>query len=322
MDCRQSAYQLVGAALVSLVFLAHTSNAQGSVLQSRRGPIAGSAARAENEFTRFIRSTSSARSVVRASKPLPKNSRAPRPVAGTRAGSPVNTVTGTGAGQAGYVHYFLLRMPDEELEVQIGIELPDQSIAWSFPDLGVVVSPFIEAGVVPAGGKDYEIWHLYGIRPFPDDAAMATLQKALAGRVKPWVEARTAYCQNEGPSGNCMSCLGFVLRALFPGRGSGYPRLPREFSRAGTASRYTTNDLLLYLTGMFDLPTREARLQRIARLTLPDDLREELEELVYSMGATEAALRASAGIPLDSAQKRPDSRPAKVGTRAAHRRRL
>lgn len=369
MDLRRSAYGLV-AALVSLICLAHSGNAlarpadrweigpprndrldapagtgrdsgdaQASALQGRSGPVTGFAARAEAEFTRFIRTTSLAGSVVLASKPLPGTFRAASPVVGAkspsgsttrepptggaaRADKPVITATATGAGQAGYVHYFLIRMPDHMLEIQVGIELPDQRIAWSFPDLGVVVSPFIESGVVPASGNDYEVWHLYGIRPFPDDAAMAALRKELVDRIHPWVEAATPYCENDSPRSNCMSCLGFVLRALFPGRQSGYPDLPRDFWRAGTASRYTTKDLLLYLTGMLDLPTREARLQRIARLTLPDDLREDLEELVYSMGAVESAASANAGTPQGSAQKRPGARPSKVGTRPAQRRRL
>jgi hypothetical protein len=230
---------------------------------------------------------------------------------------PVVTAKAPGAGQAGYVHYFLLRTPDGTLEIQVGIEMPDQKIAWSFPELGVVASPFVESGVVPAGGKEYEVWHLYGIRPFHDEATMAALRNGLVGRISPWIAARTPYCENDGPRGNCMSCLGFVLRALFPGRKNDYPDLPRDFWRAGTASRYTTQDLLLYLTGMLDLPTREARLQRIARLTLPEDLREDLEELVYSMGAVE-----SAAPPPGSAQKRPHPRPSQIGARPAQRRRL
>ncbi|MCW5606088.1 MAG: hypothetical protein KIT18_16230, partial [Burkholderiales bacterium] len=198
---------------------------------------------------------------------------------------------------------------DETLEVQIGIELPDQRIAWSFPDLGATVSPFIAEGVVEAGGREYEIWHLYGIRPFPDDAAMAALSRALPARIEPWIRARTPYCLNDTPGGKCMSCLGFVLRALFPGRRGGYPELPRDFWRTGAASRYTPGDLLLYLTGMLDLPTREARLRRLARLALPEGLREELEGLVYAMSATEAAPSAGA------AQPRPQPRPPKVGVR-------
>lgn len=223
------------------------------------------------------------RSVTLASKPLPASARG----AVTRADKPLLTATAAGAGQAGYVHFFLIRLPNEALEIQVGIELPDQRIAWSFPGLGASVSPFIESGTVTAGGNDYDVWHLYAIRPFPDDASMAALWKQLERRIRPWIEAKTPYCENDGPRAGCMSCVGFVLRALFPGRAGSYPELPRDFRRAGTAAKYTTKDLLLYLTGMLELPTRKTRLERIARLTLPDDLRGDLEDLVYSMGTAE-----------------------------------
>jgi hypothetical protein len=302
--------------LVTLVCALPAQNVRASL------PDKGTGFAAAAEYTRFIERISSARAVVLANKPSTESPRQARSLGKARAESPVVTAAAAGLGQDGYVHYFLMRMPDETLEVQVGIELPDQQIAWSFPALGVAVSPFIEAGVVSAGGKDYEVWHLYGIRPFPDDAAMATLQKALPARIRPWVEGKTPYCENDGPRSTCMSCLGFVLRVLFPGRNSVYPDLPRDFWRAGTASRYTTRDLLLYLTGMLELPTREARLQRIAKLALPDDLREDLEALVYSMGATESAATASAGSPASSARKGADLRAAKSGNRAVQRRKL
>jgi hypothetical protein len=278
------------AALAALAVLAHPGDAQATARKPRAEPPAGFATAAPG----------------RAAKPpavLPPAMRADKPLV---------TATAPGAGQAGYVHYFLIRLPDDALEIQVGIELPDQRIAWSFPGLGAVISPFIEAGTVTAGGEDYDVWHLYAIRPFPDDAAMGALQKQLAGRVRPWVEAKTPYCENDGPRAGCMSCLGFVLRALFPARADGYPALPRDFARAGTAARYTTKDLLLYLTGMLELPTRQARLQRIARLELPDDLREDLENLVQAMGAGTAA-------PGTAAQKRPVARPTTIGTRPARR---
>jgi len=305
------------AGLVTLLCTFPAQNARASFPAKAR-PVTGFAAAAAAEYTRFLEMTSSARAVVFASKPAAEGLRRARPSGTARADRPVVTAAAAGTGQAGYVHYFLIRMPDETLEVQIGIELADQQIAWSFPELGVGVSPFIESGVVSAGGKDYEVWHLYGLRPFPDDAAMAALQKALAVRIRPWIERKTPYCEDDGPRSACMSCLGFVLRVLFPGRNSAYPDLPRDFWRAGTASRYTTRDLLLYLTGMLELPTREARLQRIARLALPDELRDDLEALVYSMGATESAAAAGAGSP----RKRADDRAAKAGHRANQRRRL
>ncbi|MNC95369.1 hypothetical protein D3C83_124730 [compost metagenome] len=63
---------------------------------------------------------------------------------------------------------------------------------------------------------------------------------------------------------------------------------------------------------MLDLPTREARLQRLDRLQLPETLREDVEALIYSMGASE-----SAG---DASPKRPVARPATTGTRPDTRR--
>ena len=294
------------AALAGFLGVAHPDAARAFALTGGAEPAAGLAVLAEPEPVRFARMMSSARSVTLASKP--SSGKSPAPVA--RADKPLATATTAGPGQAGYVHFFLLRLPDDALEIQVGIELPDQRIAWSFPGLGAAVSPFIETGTVKAGEVEYDVWHLYGIRPFPDDASMAALQKQLAERIRPWIEAKTPYCENDGPRAGCMSCLGFVLRALFPGRADGYPALPRDFARAGTGARYTTKDLLLYLTGMLELPTRQARLQRIARLTLPDDLREDLEELVYSMSAS-----APVAAPQGPAQKR-------AGTRSAQGRRL
>lgn len=275
------------AALIALGWSAHPGDALSFPQQTRLGAIPGFSTGAAVESPRILRATPRTRTSVVIGRPLRENLRAVSS-APARADRPVSTVTSVGPGQAGYVHYFLLKMPDELVEAQIGIELPDQRIAWSFPDLGVVVSPFMEYGIITAGGRQYEVWHLYGIRPFPDDASMALLQKEVMGRVNRWVEARTPYCASDGPDSHCMSCLGFVLRVLFPGAG-GYPDLPSDFWRAGTASRYTTRDLLLYLTGMLDLPSREARLRRIAQLALPEHLRQDLEDLVYSMGAFEAA---------------------------------
>ncbi|MEK6593925.1 MAG: hypothetical protein AABZ67_12695 [Pseudomonadota bacterium] len=326
MDSKRSGYGIgtagIGTVLALILSLVHSGIAQASLPQGR-STVAGSAVRAETEFIRFVRATSRVRPAVAAApKSPPANTLAASPGTGTRADKPVIAATAAGTDQAGYVHYFLLRLPDDTLEIQVGIEMPDQRIAWSFPDLGVVISPFVESGIVPAGGKDYEVWHLYGIRPFPDDAAMATLRGELANRIQPWAKAATPYCENDGPRSSCMSCLGFVLRVLFPGKYSDYPVLPRDFWRAGTASRYTTRDLLLYLTGMLDLQTREARLQRIASLTLPENLREDLEELVYSMGAFETAATADAAAPRNLSQKRPGVRPAKIGVRPIQRRKL
>jgi hypothetical protein len=227
-------------------------------------------------------------------RPKPESSKGVRPAGVqdrshrlTRAGAPLVTASSAGAGQAGYVHYFIIQGMDGEPEIQVGIELEDQRIAWSFPRLGAVISPFIEAGVLGTGDDEFHVWHLYGIRPFPTEEDMARLRLELPGRIGPWLAARTPHCTNEGAPSDCMSCLGFVLRALFPGRGPA-PALPRDWP-AGTAGKYTTRDLLLYLTGMIHLPTREARLQRIARTPLPGELRDELEHLVYFMSAFDTA---------------------------------
>ena len=219
-----------------------------------------------------------------AAKPLPPGQRAATPAA--RSEKPLVTATAAGPGQAGYVHYFIVQLPDESLEIQVGIELADQRIAWSFPGLGVSISPFISEGTITASGQEYEVWHLYGIRPFADDTSMAALRKQLPGRVERWVRAEMPYCRQDDGRGHCMSCIGFVLRALYPGRGSEFPNLPRGFERSGAAPGYTPNDLLLFLTGMIDLPSRDARLQRLSRLDLPDALREDLEMLAYLLPGT------------------------------------
>jgi hypothetical protein len=234
---------------------------------------------------------------------------------GGRGSKPVHTALATGPGQPGYVHYFLLTLPDESLETLVGIELPGRKIAWSFPDLGVVVAPFVEQGAVLAGGKQYSVSHLYGVRPFPDDASMRKLRGELASRVGRWVAAGTPYCENDGPRSNCMSCLGFVLRVLFPGGQSGFPELPGDFWRALYEKSYSTEDLLLYLTGMLDLPNREARLKRVSQLHLPDALREDVLELVNAMDASGVAPPPSASAP-------PAARLPKVSTRPAQRKRL
>jgi len=223
----------------------------------------------------------SAETLLRSAVPVSKT------VPATRGTAPLHSVVGVAPGQAGYVHYFLLRMPDDSVEIQVGIELDDQRIAWSFPELGVVISPFISGETLEVGNNSYDVWHLYGLRPFPDNAAMARLRKTLPARVNSWVKAGIPYCLDDSPQGRCMSCIGLVLRALFPGS-RGYPDMPRDFWRTSPGNRYTPNDLLLYLTGMLDLPDRNARLQRLSRLALPADLRDDLEMLIHTIGTGES----------------------------------
>jgi len=77
---------------------------------------------------------------------------------------------------------------------KLHVELPDGRIAWSFPDVGVSVAPFIQSGPLEMNGRLYTVQHLYGLRPFPDDETMLALQRSLWDRVIPWVEGATPYC--------------------------------------------------------------------------------------------------------------------------------
>jgi hypothetical protein len=195
--------------------------------------------------------------------------------------SPVVAVNGTQAGQTGYVHFFIVRTSADDWETQVGIEMPDQRIAWSFFELGVVVSPFVRAGFIPAAnGRLIEVQYLYGLRPLPDEASMRVLRAELEARVSPYAEAETPYCIVRGPSdAPCLSCLSFVLRMLFPGTNHDDTRAQKSI--------YTTDDLLLYLAGVQGLREREARLRRIDDLALPADVREDLVRL-----ATATSIRA------------------------------
>jgi hypothetical protein len=115
---------------------------------------------------------------------------------------------------------------------------------------------------------------------------MLALQKELLYRVMPWVEDETPYCYLRPLAGDfCLSCLGFVMRILFPGPTPNYPALPRDFRRMGSDAFYTTEDLLLYLAGLHGIPTLADRLKRIDNLTLPDNLRGELVELAGLMNS-------------------------------------
>jgi len=231
-------------------------------------------------------------------------------VADLRASSPVVSVTGTGPGQAGYVHFFIVRESGGEWETQVGIEMPDQRIAWSFFELGVAVSPFIETGYVPANRQLIEVQYLYGVRPFPDEEAMRTLRAEIEARVLPWAEAETPYCIVRGPSDpQCVSCLGFVLRILFPGPTPAYAALPRDFAHTEPKSIYDTDDFLLYLTGLHGLGGKDARLKRVDELALPENLREDVVRLV-----NKTAGNSTAGAPVE-----PPNAPAEKGQMPAPR---
>ena len=223
-----------------------------------------------------------------------------------RARAPVVTATSVGPGQAGYVHYFLLTHPDETLEYQVGIELADQRIAWSFPGVGVAVSPFVESGSIEVDGTRYGIEHLYGIRPFPDEASMRALQNEIGPRVALWIDDEVPYCVHPTRGGPfCVSCGDFVVRVLFPGHTRQIPALPRDFFRApvGSGSMPSTDDLLLYLLGLSDFPGKEARLKRIDELALPQALREDISQLVLEMDAGAASAPAVATAPRTSVRR-------------------
>lgn len=193
------------------------------------------------------------------------------PRSAIRIDGPVVTVDSTAAEQAGYIHYFVITGPDGQAINHVGVELPGNRIASSFPDDGVAVAPFFKQGALTtSAGNIYEVEHLYGVRPFADDASMRDFQQALASRVQPWLDAKTPYCDELTPSRElCVSCLSFVMSVLYP------DAVPRDF-KGMRKNLYTTDDLLLYLTGVpVDAP-REARVKRIAALALPKSMREEL----------------------------------------------
>jgi hypothetical protein len=205
-----------------------------------------------------------------------------------RATSPVVTVNGTAPGQAGYVHFFIVRAAGTgEWETQVGIETPDQRIAWSFFELGVVVSPFVESGVMPANRKQIEFQYLYGVRPFPDEASMRVLRSELEARVLPYAEAETPYCTVRGPSdAPCLSCLSFVMRMVFSGATPDHALAQKTI--------YDTDELLLYLAGLHGLRDRAARLKRIDELALPVNVREDVVRLANTIdipGAGNTAAR-------------------------------
>lgn len=193
--------------------------------------------------------------------------------------TPIKAVTNVGQGQAGYVHYFLITHSDGELEYQVGIELEDQRIAWSFPEVGVTVSDFIKRGFIHANGKPVQIEHLHGIRPFNNEAQMQVLRLALTRRVAQWVDDATPYCLIQQPGAPfCLSCGDFVVRMLFPGPLPLYPSLPQDFARSSGA--HGTNELLLYLTGLYHLPDEHAMLARLSTMDIPKALREDLVAMI------------------------------------------
>jgi hypothetical protein len=238
-----------------------------------------------------------------------------------RANAPLVTVKSTGPGQAGYIHYFVITGPDNEPESHVGIELPGDRIAWSFPETGVAIVSFARSGSITANGKTYAFEHLYGIRPFPDERSMETLQKELAARVAYWVAEKTPYCDEQGDTARmCVSCLGFVLRVLYPGPTPVQPALPSDF-KSVRKYVYTTEDLLLYLSGVPLIASPEARMKRIESLVVPADMREQLVRLTSEVDAATPAVAAAPPAPNPTAVKPRGRSLADVPKRVLSRRR-
>ncbi len=227
-------------------------------------------------------------------------------------------VTAPGPGQAGYVHYWLITAPNGDQEMQVGIELPDQRVVWSFPGVGVTVAPFIADGTYDAKGKRFAVQHQYGLRPYRNEAAVRRLQAGLQRRVQPWIDNAVPYCELNGVAGEvCVSCFGFAAQILYPGKTKMYADFPRDFPRLSGEDYHTTEDLLLFLAGLHALPNEAARQQRMALLGGPPALREELTRLSAQVASDlPAAVASTAGA---SAKRRSGTVPAKAGAKAAVR---
>ena len=256
-------------------------------------------------------STGALAAATRAAPPEPA-----RPAAKPIARTAPAVVTSTGAGQAGYVHFWIITAPDGEQEIQVGIELADRRIAWSFPGVGVTVAPFIAAGVYDANGQHFIVEHQYGLRPYRTATAVSRLQGSLQRRVKPWIDNATPYCPLNGVTAEvCVSCFGFVAQVLYPGKTRMYADFPRDFPRVGDEENYSTDDLLLYLTGLHALRDPAARQRRIALLGGPAALREELARVSALVTDDRPTAVAASAVKRSGAARTP----AKPGARPAVR---
>lgn len=260
-------------------------------------------------------------SVVRESgtgvaKPAPSNQKKRHSAAGAQVPTP-SVVTGPGMGQAGYVHYWLITAPDGEEEIQVGIELPDQRIAWSFPGQGATIQSFIADGEKESAGRLFRVRHLYGLRPFASDAAMRSLRSNLMRRVNPLVRRQVPYCELNGVTAElCMSCMGFVSQILFPGKTPEYANFPANFPRVAHEEYFSTEGLLLYLSGLHLARTETVRDQRIAAIGGPPELTQELKRLAAQM--TSPVWLASAEE--KTTQSKPPKRRARAAPKAAPKR--
>lgn len=198
------------------------------------------------------------------------------------------TATTVAAGQAGYVHYFVITHPDGTLEDHVGIEMEDQRIAWSFPGSGVSVAEFIKNGTVESDGKIYKVEHQYAVRPLRSAQEMQSLRANLTRRVAVWVDDETPYCAFRRPEESfCLSCGDFIVRIIFPSTNPMSAGLPRDFVR-NLGQALTTDDLLLYMLGLHNLPNSKSRLDKLATLNLPLSLQKDVRDLLNTQQLADA----------------------------------
>ncbi|HTE16458.1 MAG TPA: hypothetical protein VK642_15400 [Burkholderiales bacterium] len=217
--------------------------------------------------------------------------------------------------------------PDDSLEYQVGIELDDQRIAWSFPDAGVMVSTFIKNGTLNTNGKLFKVEHLHGVQPFASDSEMRLLQKELPQRVAYWVDNKTPYCLIRQPGQHfCLSCGDFVVRILYPGTHPLIPALPRDFLRT-SGPTYTTDDLLLYLVGLHHQPDKHSKLAKLATMDLPAVMRDDIISMIAgsepdspAVAAVAARLPPATPVAQKSVVKPPTA--SKIATRRQHAKKL
>lgn len=232
--------------------------------------------------------------------------------------SAVRAVTTVAAGQAGYVHYFRLTHQDGTLEDQVGIELEDQRIAWSFPGAGVIVSDFISNGALNIAGETFVIEHLHGVRPFRTAREMQNLRNDLSRRVAFWVDDQTPYCIFRQPGEPfCLNCGDFVVRILYPVANPLMVGLPAELTST-FGNTPTADDLLMHMLGLHNLPDAKSRLGRLAALDLPDTLRRDVMELLQP--GSQVVAGSMPGT--TSSSTAPDKKPSRVATRRTQSRRL
>jgi len=107
-----------------------------------------------------------------------------------------------------------------------------------------------------------------------------------------------------------------VVRILYPGPHPLIPALPADFVRV-TGAGYTTDDLLLYLVGLHELPDRRAMLAKVDALTLPAAMREDLIAKLKG-GEAEApaaiATQTALAVPAARANQKATAKPAAPAT--------